>query len=192
MLLLSSLVLLIYSCGSDGGNLSLDSVQTQDSLLNIQTSRLMMIQNAIDINRKALEMPFRSSEVSDEGVPLTPEKNPLADLTEERMLAFKSGFSKVNEGFEVVKSEHETIIEEVKELQKLLANTRDELKGDALTAETKSGFALVPDQITSLASRIDALETKVKDVQKNAINVLMSEETLKPSASWLMVNSPLI
>lgn len=152
----------------------------------------MMIQNTMEINAKALDMPFNSSEVSSEGVPVAPVKNPLEGLSDERMMSFKNSFNKVREGFEGAKSQFDAMITEVTELQKQLYDAQKELKGDAVSEETKSGFAAVPDQIISLKSRIDALEVQVKDAQKDALNLLMSEEPLQPAASWLMVNSPMI
>ncbi|MCF8238765.1 MAG: hypothetical protein K9I85_11450 [Saprospiraceae bacterium] len=192
ILLLGSIALTVFSCGSDGGSLSVGRVQAQDSLLNIQASRLMTLQSAIEINGKALERPFLSSEQEANGeVPVAP-KNPLADLSEDRLMAFKENFNKVRKGLDSVQGEHQTIIDEVVALQKLLYDAQEELKADAVTAETKTAFGLIPDQIKALQGKIDALEVKFTDAQRETINLLMSEETLQSGASWLMVNSPMI
>ncbi|MBK7342783.1 MAG: hypothetical protein IPJ06_06515 [Saprospiraceae bacterium] len=190
--LLGSLTLFLCSCGSGGGGLTVDAVRTQDSLLTIQANRLMTIQSAIDINGKAMEMPFRGPEQPGDGQEMTTNVNPLEGLPEERLMAFKTAFHNVRSGFDAALITHQSMIQEVTDLQKLLSNAQAELKGDAVTEETKTAFPLVPEQITSLQRRIDALETTVKDVQKAAINLLMSEETLQSGASWLMVNSPMI
>ena len=190
--LLGSLTLFLFSCGSGGGVLTVDAVRTQDSLLTIQANRLMTIQSAIDINGKAMEMPFRGPEQPGDGPETVSNANPLEGLSEEEMLTFKAGFSKVRTGFEAATSTHQGIIQEVIDLQKLLGNAQAELKGDAVTDETRAAFPQVAGQISSLQTRIDALEATVKDVQKEAINLLMSKETLQSAASWLMVNSPMI
>ncbi len=189
-LLLSSITLFVISCGSEGGSFSSGSVMNQDSLLTIQAGRLMTIQNAIEINGKALEKPFQSAQTESNGQPIP--VNPLEDFSEERLMAFKEGFNKVRKGLDGVQGEHQLIIDEVVLLQKLLLDAQTELNADGMTAETKSAFGRVPDQIKSLQIKIDALEANVIDAQKEAINLLMSEEALQSGASWLMVNSPLI
>lgn len=191
-LLLGLVALFLISCGSGEGSFSSADVKAQDSLLNIQASRLMLIQNTLEINAKALDMPFNGTEVTSEGVPIAPVKNPLEGLSDERMMSFKSGFNKVRTGLDGVKSQFDAVITEVTELQKLLFDAQAELKGAAVTPETKSAFTAVPDQIISLKSRIDSMEGQVKEAQKEALNLLMSEETLQHAASWLMVNSPMI
>lgn len=189
-LLLSSIALFGISCGTDGGSFSSGSVMNQDSLLTIQAGRLMTLQNAIEINGKALERPFQSAQTEDNGEPIS--INPLSDFSEEQMMAFKDGFNKVRKGLDGVQGEHQIIIDEVIRLQKLLLDAQTELKADAITAETKSAFGLVPDQIKTIQSNIDALEVKVIDAQREVLNFLMSEESLQSGASWLMVTSPLI
>ena len=190
--LLIGLTAFLASCGAGSDSVSNESVQLQDSLLTIQAGRLMTMQSAIDINNKAMEMPFRGPEPTEDGEVVPPPANPLDGLPEENVLAFKETFQKVRAGLDGVSTEHQAIIQEVVDMQALIINARKELEGQAVTPETKSAFATLPEQITALKSKVDALEGKVIEIQKENLNLLMCETSLQSGASWLMANSPMI
>ncbi len=192
ILLLGSAAIFLLSCGADGGSVSSTGVKLQDSLLTIQAGRLMTLQQAIDINGKAMERPFQADQSGSNGEATAPAKSPLDGLPEDRLMAFKGSFSKIRSRFDSALAEHQVLIDEVIGMQKLLYDAQNEINTDAVTAETKTALGQIPDQITTLQGKIDVLEAKIKEIQKEALNFLMSEDFLQPGASWLMVNSPLI
>lgn len=201
------LPVVLVSCGQ-GGQITLDQVNLQDSLVSQQIIRLNELVKTVAVNEQAIVMPFTGGQplLRGEGTSLQPasptpggdtpqERNvedPTGGMTEDELAAYMTDFGPIRETFASITTKQNELIASFEEIQAVIASCRSQIESSSLEATSIEAFNGLPDQLATLTKQIDELDAEVVEAQRINIDQLMKSEKLQASAAWLMATSPKI
>ena len=189
--------LTLIACGGENGSSAVDTwaIQAQDSTYRSQLSYLDALNTQIEMNERAMMMPFEVSNQLSENAPATAQqrKDPFAGVPEENVIAIKEEFAEVRQTLDQLRAQEQdiraslsTIGGQVQQLATVMVESK------SLTAEQEAQYQSIGTDLDKAIADIQGLHEAIRSAQKANIAFMDKHPVWAEGAKFLSTSNSII